>query len=146
MRVQSTLLIAFLVPILALLASVRAAPSSGLQSRDDLPLKIGWAGPEKGQKVTHGNTLTLGISVSQNGSPPPYSVEFKLYEEFPTGYNTPTISYSLGTFDLNLSPDGSVLLYDVYIPAGVFITYDGATIRAYYNGIEISRSDNFQIE
>ncbi|KAI0290668.1 hypothetical protein BC826DRAFT_970288 [Russula brevipes] len=131
MRVKSTLVIAFLVPILALLASVRAAPSSGLRSRDDLPLSIDWAGPVKNQKVMRGDTLTLGIFVRQKdpNSPPPYSVEFKLGEFIFTGWDEKEIFASLGTQDIGLSEDGSVSLYYVSIPADAIPTETMTTKR-----------------
>jgi hypothetical protein len=61
MRFRSTLVITFLVPILALLASVRAAPPSGLQSRDDNPFSINWAEPVFGQNVKRGKPLYFGV-------------------------------------------------------------------------------------
>jgi hypothetical protein len=58
MRFRSTL-----VPILALLASVRAAPSSGLQSREKGPFSVAWSEewPKYMEEVKPGTVLTLGM-------------------------------------------------------------------------------------
>jgi hypothetical protein len=50
MRFRSTAVISFLVPILALLASTRATPSTGLQPRDDAndPFSVIFVEPQAG--------------------------------------------------------------------------------------------------
>jgi len=147
MRVQSTLVIAFLVPILAFLVSVRAAPTSNLQSRNNNPFSVSWAGPVYGQQVKRGDQLSLGIFVAQKDTTvqPPYNVEFILKEMVPTGYwwGYDTIPYPLGRFDLSLTEPGFVSIYNVTIPADAYATEAG--IDCFYNGNLISYSLAFDV-
>jgi hypothetical protein len=58
-RMRSALVTTSLVPILALLASVRAAPPSGLQSRGNPPFAINFIEPVLGQHVPRGGPLNV---------------------------------------------------------------------------------------
>jgi len=129
MHFKSTVVITFLrlVPILSLLASVRAAPSD-LQSRGSSPtrpLDISFAQPTYGQRMKPGSVLTLQFFVTgtQNESDPlpPWTVQFwvvLLYD---------TMGALLRTDDI--SP-GNYSNYEVALPA--YIAGLGS-IECFYN-------------
>ncbi|KAI0297355.1 hypothetical protein BC826DRAFT_1001385 [Russula brevipes] len=133
MRFKPTLGITFLVPILSLLASVRAAPS-GLQSRGSSPtwpLDIAFSQPTRWQEVKPGSVLTLQFFVThQELEPdplPPWTVGFWLvsfYSAIPLKTD-------------NIHP-GNYSSYDLTIPG--YVSGPGA-ISCYYNGQWVAQSE-----
>jgi len=116
---RSTLVITFLVSILALLASVRAEPSSGLRSRgDNSPFSIHWITPKKNEQVNRGSNLILKFTVMREHAdpPPPYPVLFQISNALPA------VSERQDLVTTNLVPAGAndPVFVHVNIPKDMF--------------------------
>jgi len=131
MRFKPTL--TFLVPILSLLASVRAAPS-GLQSRGSSPLDIAFELPTRLQQVKPNSILTLQFFVTQKepDPPPPWIVEFLFVPFYSIGISLQTVPISPGNHSN----------YDLAIPG--YISGLGG-IWCYYKGQWVGGSEIFEV-
>ncbi|KAI0301462.1 hypothetical protein BC826DRAFT_989770 [Russula brevipes] len=112
MHLRSTLVIAFLVPILALLASVRAAPFSNVQKRDDSDCRPDWSiylvydleqgapDPPIFNAGGENNIPFILYWCTEYPNPFPVSVEFTLARLVSA---TETRYHSLGTMKVNFT-------------------------------------------
>jgi len=113
MHIKSTPVITLLIPILALLASVRAAPSSGLRSRDGVPFTMGWVNLPFEGEIPRDIDLVLEFSVTQQDTsvPTPYH-DVIFYLSNPLADDP----FVLGYADLGPTTGNEVMVIQVHIP------------------------------
>ncbi|KAI0283518.1 hypothetical protein BC826DRAFT_1060007 [Russula brevipes] len=110
MLFKSTAVITFLVPILALLASTRATPSTGLQPRDDAndPFSVSFAEPQG--DIHPGKKFNITFTVTQNkvaGSEPPWLISLYAVAQTKSWFYFYTVNVDSGEwpFEVTVPPN-----------------------------------------
>jgi len=115
----------FLVPILALLAPIRASPSPG--SREIDPFDAFVTSPSGGTEIIIGEDLPVSLYIIPRQTPPPWDFTAGLwYPEEKKAYLMKDVSFGTGevSFDLQLPneiPLGTCQVYLIYWDTGLNI-------------------------
>ncbi|KAI0282412.1 hypothetical protein BC826DRAFT_1179992 [Russula brevipes] len=142
-RFGFSLAITFLALVAALLASVKAAPLSGLQSRDDAspPFSVVFTSPSGGQLLPRGGAFVSTFTITQTGDlSPPWSVRLFLMNAVDNsttdiGVAVFNPSTALQAFSASVPGDAS--------PGGYFV---GTAFQQDSNSITfVNFSDEFQV-